>query len=668
LRYRKSLRSSWLAAWLALLAGPAAFAGTGVWTPIGPAIGGSVFSLAVDPDHPRTLYAAPQAGLYRSTDGGSSWISTFTPSETLAGFSTIAFGTDGALYGGNGDAAWRSVDGGATWKNLTPVGGILPAAQLAFDPRDPRTIYVAAYGFGAFRSTDGGATWNALNQGLEPPPPAQQRFVDTIALSPRRHGLLLAGTDEGIFRSVDDGTSWQRVAASCNGAALLFDPLRPARVYAACVYNGPPTRNGVMISLDSGLSWRPAGSGLPDQPVYSLATIPGAPRAILAGTFTGVFRSTDAGGHWTPAASVTTPSGAPAAVLALAFLSTPAPVLYAGTYLGGLSRSGDLGASWTLLGRGLPGAAVNVVASDPAGAGRLYAATSDGILRTRSGGASWVPVDHGLSDLVIPTLAVAATAPPTLYALGFGDDLFVSTNAGRRWTRSPLPAGRHELAGFAVDPEQPEHVLLSSDSSLFQSRDGGVTWDTGTTVIPENDSLLLSVAVAPSAPATIYAGGKLAVLIPFLSTPEAWKSTDGGATWSAIGFVDGLVSALAVDPADASTVYACGGVYLARSADGGATWTETAAGGAAVATAAQLPGFVAAGGAAVPHPVAVSLDRGATWSPLDNGLTSNVVVHSLAVDPASTPSQVTLYAGTETGVFAITFAPQALAARDTEGR
>ncbi|HXO28803.1 MAG TPA: hypothetical protein VOA80_15745 [Thermoanaerobaculia bacterium] len=79
-----------------------------------------------------------------------------------------------------------------------------------------------------------------------------------------------------------------------------------------------------------------------------------------------------------------------------------------------------------------------------------------------------------------------------------------------------------------------------------------------------------------------------------------------------------------------------------------------------MATAVQLLGFVAAGGAAVPHPVAVSLDRGATWSPLDNGLTSNVVVHSLAVDPASTASQVTLYAGTETGVFEITFAPQAL--------
>jgi hypothetical protein len=113
-RFRKSLRKSrssrssraaaWLGPWLALLACPAAFAGTGVWTPIGPPTGGTVASLAVDPNHPQTLYAAPEVGLYRSTDGGNRWTSTFTPSDTLLGFSTIAFGTDGALYGGNGDA------------------------------------------------------------------------------------------------------------------------------------------------------------------------------------------------------------------------------------------------------------------------------------------------------------------------------------------------------------------------------------------------------------------------------------------------------------------------------------------------------------------------------------------------------------------------------------
>ena len=660
-RYRKSPRSSrtaaWLGPWLALLAGHAAVAGTGVWTPIGPPTGGSVFSLAVDTSHPRTLYAAPEIGLYRSTDGGNSWTPTFTPGDGPLGFSTLAFGADGALYGGNGDAAWRSVDGGATWQDLTPAGGLLPAAQLAFEPRDPLTIYVAAYYLGVFKSTDGGATWNAVNQGLEQPPPAQNRFVDTIAVSPRRHGLLLAGTDQGIFRSVDAGASWQRVTAACNGAALLFDPLRPARVYAGCNIYG---QNGVLVSLDSGFSWQPAGSGLPNQPVHALAALPGVPREVFAGTSAGVYRSTDAGGHWTPSAPLTTRGGAPALVLALAFLTAPAPappVLYAGAYLADVSRSGDLGASWTALGKGLPAGPVNVVASDPAGGGRLYAATGDGILRTRNGGASWVLVDHGLSDLTIPVLAVAATAPPTLYALGPGNDLFVSANAGRRWSRSPLPSTRDEMTGFAVDPQQPEHLLLTAGSSLFQSRDGGVTWDAGKLVIPDDDSLLLTAAIAPSAPATIYAGGMLTFLRRFIDTPEAWKSTDGGATWSAIGFLDARVSALAVDPADADTVYACGGQYLARTEDGGATWIQTVAGGSAVATAPRLPGFVAAGGAGAPHPVAVSHDRGATWSFLDAGLPAKAIVNSLAVDPASTASQVTLYAGTETGVFEITFVP-----------
>jgi len=166
---------------------------------------------------------------------------------------------------------------------------------------------------------------------------------------------------------------------------------------------------------------------------------------------------------------------------------------------------------------------------------------------------------------------------------------------------------RQELGTVAVDPEQPEHLLLGAGSSLFQSH-------------------------------------------------------DGGATWSATSLVAGRVSALAVDPADADTVYACGGLFgdfLVRTVDGGATWTLTAAGGGAVTTAPQLPGFVAAGGNGVPHPVAVSQDRGATWTCLDAGLPPRAFVHSLAVDPTSTAAQVTLYAATETGVFEITFAPQA---------
>jgi photosystem II stability/assembly factor-like uncharacterized protein len=673
-RYRKSLwrsrrsrAAAWLGPWLALLAGPTAFAGVGVWTPIGPAVTSTVFSLAADPDQPRTLYAALYAGVYRSTDGGNSWTAAGGAGGTPPGLHSLVFGTDGALYGGAPGAPWRSVDGGATWQNLAPAGGFLPTSQLAFDPRDPLTIYVAAYQSGSFRSTDGGATWNAINQGLEPAPPAYQPNVFTIAVSPRHRNLLLAGTDQGIFRSADGGASWQRVTASCNGTALLFDPLRPARVYAGCSIYVTSARIPVMVSLDSGLSWQPASSGLPHKAVNALAALPGVPRAVFAGTSTGVFRSTDAGGHWTPSAPITTPTGVPAAVFALAFLSTPAPVLYAGTDSAGVSSSGDLGTSWTPLSRGLPGGPVNVVASDPAGAGRLYVATADGngILRIRNGGATWVPINRGLTDLALDTLAVATTAPPTLYALDFGNDLFVSTNAGRRWTRNPLPpaAQQQGLGGLAVVPEQPEHILLGAGSSLFQSHDGGATWDAGTLVIPDDDSLLLSAAVAPSAPATIYAGGMLTLLIPFTSTFEAWKSTDGGATWSAIGFPDGHVSALAVDPADADTAYACGGLFgdfLARTVDGGATWTQTAAGGSAVATATKLPGFVAAGGTGVPHPVAVSQDRGATWTFLDAGLPPQVVVQSLAVDPASTASQVTLYAGTESGVFEITLAPKSL--------
>jgi photosystem II stability/assembly factor-like uncharacterized protein len=474
-RRRRLTRALLMAMWLcsSLLPGQAARAGAGVWTPIGPPGGGSVFGFAIDPHQPQTLFASTSFGFFKSTDGGGSWGTSGLGSEA-ANLYTPAFGTDGALYAAGPQGPWRSTDGGATWQDLTPAGDFLTVDGFAFDPRDPRTIYLAALGRGVYKTTDGGATWNAVNQGLEPANPGASRAnVLAIALAPRRSNVLLAATDQGIFRSANQGASWQRVTASCGTYALAFDPLRPARVYAGCFDSSTADRNGAMVSLDTGLTWQAASSGLNHQGIFALTVPPGVPRTVLAGTPVGVYRSTDAGAHWNPAGAVLNVSGAPAIIYSMASGPGPSPVVYAGTALAGAFRSNDLGAGWAPISQGLPAPPIDGLVSDPAGGGRLFASTQDGVLRTRNGGASWVPVDHGLSDLQIATLAAGASAPSTLYAFGFGGDLFVSTNAGRRWSKRQLPPELAKLqgGGLAVDPTQPGHVLLGASGAVFQSHD-----------------------------------------------------------------------------------------------------------------------------------------------------------------------------------------------------
>jgi hypothetical protein len=95
------------------------------------------------------------------------------------------------------------------------------------------------------------------------------------------------------------------------------------------------------------------------------------------------------------------------------------------------------------------------------------------------------------------------------------------------------------------------------------------------------------------------------------------------------------------------------------------TWAEVTGGGVGpVATAAQLPGLVVAGAARAggAHFAAVSLDHGVTWTTFDQGLPIGIYLATVVVDPASSPSQVTLYAGTGAGVYELSFAPQAVRA------
>ena len=146
----------------------------------------------------------------------------------------------------------------------------------------------------------------------------------------------------------------------------------------------------------------------------------------------------------------------------------------------------------------------------------------------------------------------------------------------------------------------------------------------------------MAVAVAPSEPTTIYAG---------TNGGGIFKSTDGGATWSAVGGGisspgDWNVEALVVDPKTPARAYAAvssgasGGVF--RTTNGGASWTLSSFGFATdIAIDPATPKNLWATGAAVYK----STDSGATWTPFFAGTT----FHSVAVDP-SAPS--TVYAGT----------------------
>jgi hypothetical protein len=198
---------------------------------------------------------------------------------------------------------------------------------------------------------------------------------------------LYAGTNLGVFRSVDSGTTWTAIDTGLPLHAdvwcLTIDPAAPATVYVGIwtqvatssdIFHYP---DSVFRSTDAGDHWNAVNVGVTNQDVESFAIDPVMPGNLYGGTMHGsVCRSTDSGATWTVGA--VGPSYAE--VRALAVDPKVHSTVYAGT-TAGVFRSTDSGATWTAVSTGLSSNYVTALVMDPLRSGIMYAATDDGILR-----------------------------------------------------------------------------------------------------------------------------------------------------------------------------------------------------------------------------------------------------------------------------------------------
>jgi photosystem II stability/assembly factor-like uncharacterized protein len=116
------------------------------------------------------------------------------------------------LWAGTDDGLiWRTADGGRHWRNVTPpsVGAWAKISIVEASPFDAASAYVAVNRFRLdeqrpqlLRTHDGGATWTEIDRGIEAAP------TNVVRADPWRRGMLYAGTERGVWVSLDDGNSW----------------------------------------------------------------------------------------------------------------------------------------------------------------------------------------------------------------------------------------------------------------------------------------------------------------------------------------------------------------------------------------------------------------------------------------------------------------------------
>ena len=278
--------------------------------------------------------------------------------------------------------------------------------------------------------------------------------------------------------------------------------------------------------------------------------------------------------------------------------------------------SADGGNTWTLVDN-LPFGLLQALVPDPKTPGTLYAAASDtGVFRSTDGGKTFTPLNNGVADPKIYSLAFNPSNPAAMYAGAQAGELYASTNGGATWSLLHSFAGTLAAVDVEVDPQQPATLYASGDA-LFKSTDGGSTWVS----LPGPPFGLSQMLVDPSIEGTLYAytnGGPVCCFGFVL--PQLARSTDGGATWTTAYDGAGQPGLVADPSTNPATIYSG---TEARSSDGGKTWTALSptpgiASASAMAADPRTGTLYAAGipGQPIPLSFDISTDRGQTWTQL----------------------------------------------------
>ena len=460
---------------------------------------------------------------------------------------------------------WKTSDRAKSWRQLTDLAiPNIAVNSLAIDPGAPRTLYAGTgegyfngdgvRGAGIFKTVDGGTTWTRLAATATP----DFRFVNDVIVSPRSSNRLYAATRTGVWRSTNGGNTWSRVL---DGSSVLgcFDlAVQPngddGFIFATCGTFIYGARSGIYRAPDDGgkVAWEQvyteqnigrtslAIAPSNQEVIYALAADAGP--GVYQDGFRAVFRSTGSGaaGTWTAQVRNTDPNK-----INTLLLSNP---VYA------VLHDCRLGSSNIFLNQGWYD---NAIAVDPADAERVWAGGVD-LFRSDDGGRNWGVASYWW----FPRGVDGTTRHPNYahadqHAIAFdpgyngttNKTMFVTSDGGVHRTldaRANVGTSLQNVCGAPVAGAVP-WVPLNTGYAVTQFYHGAV--------YPDGETFFGGTQDNGTIHGSLQGGG-------------AWREIQGG---------DG--GYVAVDPLATDTLFAeFTGLSITRSQDGGATFVSATSG------------------------------------------------------------------------------------------
>jgi len=358
-----------------------------VWTPLGPR-GGDVRVVAVDPADPARIFLGTADGhIFSSEDTGGHWI--------LLGRASSR--TDAVI------------------------------TAIVVDPRDGNLLYASSWardsatGGGAFRSADGGRTWIAA--GLA------GQAVRALVMAPSDSSILVAGTLDGVYRSLDASKTWERIspeqhAELRNIDSLAVDPRFPQTIFVGTFHLPWKTSDG-------GRTWLPIHAGMiDDSDVMSLFIDGGDSRRIYASACSGIYRSDDSAAQWRKIQGI--------------------PYTARRTY---------------------------AITQDPQHPGSIYAATSEGLWKTADSGMTWQRMTP--ESWVVNTVVVTGGAPERVVIGTEKLGVLASDDGGEHFQDANAGFDHRQILALAADPKRSGRilaVLAHAPATLLETQDDGHSW------------------------------------------------------------------------------------------------------------------------------------------------------------------------------------------------